>query len=66
MLKYFPWGGGCLDCLVNYSTTVAKKQKVIENAVTTSLATWLTVDQLSCNFDSIGGMMPLHPKLAQP
>ena len=30
------------------------------------LAIWLTVDQLSCKFDNIGGVMPPHPELAHP
>ena len=41
------------------------KSKVTENTVTISLdshsSAWPTVDQISCTFQNIGGMMPPHP-----
>ena len=42
----FCWGGGGNHLM---------KKKVTENTVASSLAAWLTFDQLSCKFENIGG-----------
>ena len=34
------------------------KRKVTESTVAIDLAAWQTSDQLSCNFENIGGMTP--------
>ena len=51
-------------------SSTATKRKVTENAVTLSLAAWLTFDQHSCNFDNVGGrdedvLMGVPPCLLQ-